>query len=88
MCVRVCAGTGAAVMIICDRRLCVWDQSAECRAMSESLSAFCGCCGEVKGRGCVQPLNATEEYPVSVHFSLILRWLLFEKMACATCNKI
>jgi len=36
-----------------------------------------------KGGGCVQPLTATEEYPVSVHFSLFSLRLLFEKMVCA-----
>ncbi len=84
--VCVCAGTGAAVMIICDRRLCVWDQSAECRAMSESLSAFCGCCWEVKGRGVrAAPLCNWGIPRVSALFPLFVssRWLLFEKIACA-----
>ncbi len=81
---RAC--TGAAVMIICDRRLCVWDQSAECRAMSESLSAFCGCCWEVKGRGVRADPFCNWGIPrVSACFPLFVssRWLLFEKIACA-----
>lgn len=82
--VRVCAGKGAAIMIICDRRLCVWDQSAECRAMSESLSV--GAAEKKRVGVCTAPHLSNKKYPVSVHFplSVLSLWLLFVKTACTT----